>query len=123
MKPLLGMALPLTARYTSFVPMRHSAIVFENLPWWQLVQSAAGAWKFAPTPEGTHFRSTFRYDLRLGKIGDRIDAWCFQKRMENETVQSLANLKRILEAARSREGCTHRPACTASSATFWASRL
>jgi hypothetical protein len=72
--------------------------VFEDLPWWQLIESAAGAWKFKETPEGTLFTSTFRYRLKLGRFGAWLDERFFRRQLERETHQSLANLKRILEA-------------------------
>jgi hypothetical protein len=93
-----GMTLTLTARYTSLVLHQHSAIVFEDLPWWQMIESAAGCWRFTATPEGTLFQSTFRYRLKLGRLGEWLDARLFRRQLRRETDESLANLKRRLEA-------------------------
>jgi hypothetical protein len=97
LRSLPGTTLTLTARFTSLVPCSHSGIVFENLPWWQLVESAAGAWRFIPDENGTWFRSTFRYRLKLGRLGEWLDATLFRKQLQRETAASLANLKRLVE--------------------------
>jgi hypothetical protein len=93
-----GVSLTLSARFTSLTPPQHSAIVFEDFPWWQLLESAAGAWRFTPTNDGTLFSSTFRYRLKLGRFGEWLDEHFFRRQLERETMRSLANLKRILEA-------------------------
>jgi hypothetical protein len=92
------MSLPLVARYSTFQRFQRLAIVFEDLPWWQMVESAAGAWLFIEIPGGTLFRTSFRYRLKLGRIGQWLDNRFFRRQLDRETKLSLANLKRIVEA-------------------------
>jgi uncharacterized membrane protein len=98
LRAIPGTTLTLRARYTSLELHDHSAIVFEDLPWWQMIESAAGCWRFTATAEGTLFQSTFRYRLKLGRLGEWLDARLFRRQLERETAESLANLKRRLEA-------------------------
>lgn len=94
---LPGFPLPLTAHYAAFVPRRRAAIAFDDLPWWQLIESAVGAWHFRTVPEGTQFRSVFHYRLKCGRVGNWLDRTLFDRFVARETRRSLAILRRNLE--------------------------
>lgn len=87
---------PLGARYSAYVPHQRAAIMFEGLPWWQLIEAAVGASHFTSIPDGTLFRSTFRDRLKLGRRGAWLDPILFRRCVARDTQRSLNSLRRIL---------------------------
>lgn len=85
------------AKYIAFVPNSHSSVRFDRVSFLCLVHSAAGSWHLNATETGTEFHTKFSYRLKYGFYGRWLDRLFFRKTLENETKQSLENLKRLIE--------------------------
>ena len=94
------------AKYITFVPNTHSSIHFDRVSLLCLVRSAAGSWHLKATENGTLFQTKFSYRLKYGFYGRFLDRLFFRKTLEQETAQSLDNLKRLLENKKGETGCS-----------------